>query len=85
VRNPYIDALERRMKLNMSSGECIDVSKALDGLLKELQKIDRKFSLPVVSKLLKIASQCEAGGHKGRGRMFRALAKEFEVKLESEI
>lgn len=53
-----------------------------NSLLKEFQSIDRKFSVPFVSKLLKIAGQCEAGGHKSRGRMLRALAKEFEVNCE---
>lgn len=54
----------------------------LSGILKEFNKIDKQFSLPVVSKLRKIADQCEAGGHKSRARMFRALAKEFEVKYK---
>lgn len=82
MNNPYIQAIERSIKLNISSGECIDVSTALNGLLKQFKKIDKQFNLPVVSKLRKIADQCEAGGHKSRARMFRALAKEFEVKYE---
>jgi hypothetical protein len=51
-------------------------------LLKEFQKIDQKFSIPFVSKLRKIADSCEAGGHKSRARMFRAVAKEFETREE---
>jgi hypothetical protein len=87
MRNPYIEALKRRTSstipcvpgvvrsLNMYERELIQ------SLLREFEKIDRKFSIPVVSKLRKVADQCEAGGHKGRARMFRALAKEFEVNL----
>jgi len=60
----------------------VDELKLLEGLLKEFKKLDKQFSLPVVSKLLKVADQCEAGGHKSRARMFRALAKEFEVKYQ---
>lgn len=54
----------------------------LNGLFKEFKRIDKQFSLPVVSKLRKVADQCESGGHKSRARMFRALAKEFEVKFK---
>lgn len=82
MKNPYIQAIERQIRVNIASGECIDVSKTLAGLLKQFKKIDKQFSLPVVSKLRKVADQCEAGGHKSRARMFRALAKEFEVKYQ---
>jgi hypothetical protein len=32
----------------------------------------------IIAKLRRVGDQCEAGGHKSRARMFRALAKEFE-------
>jgi len=89
VKNPYISAVERKLdgKFTVPCGAGVLRSlnagerELLSSLLKDFQKIDKKFSVPFVSKLLKIASQCEAGGHKGRGRMFRALAREFEVKV----
>ena len=33
-----------------------------------------------IARLRLISSQCLAGGHKSRSRMFQALAKSFEVK-----
>lgn len=35
----------------------------------------------VGQRLLDIADRCEAGGHKSRARMFRAVAKEMEAKI----
>lgn len=35
-----------------------------------------------ITRLRLIGSQCEAGGHKSRARMFRALAKSFEVRYK---
>ena len=35
----------------------------------------------IIQRLEGIADQCEAGGHKSRARMFRAVAKEMEVKF----
>jgi hypothetical protein len=89
MRNPYIAAVERRLTgsftvpcgggvmRSLNEGEL----KLLTDLLKELQRMDKKYSLPVVSKLRHVADACEAGGHKSRAKMFRALAKEFEVNL----
>lgn len=37
----------------------------------------------IIAKLRRVGDQCEAGGHKSRARMFRALAKEFEGKRYS--
>lgn len=83
MKNPYIEVIKRRINsLNIQSYENAYESVLLNNLLKEFQKIDKKFSIPFVSKLQRIASQCEAGGHKSRARMFRALAKEFEAKYE---
>jgi hypothetical protein len=33
-----------------------------------------------IARLRLISSQCLAGGHKSRSRMFQALAKSFEVR-----
>jgi hypothetical protein len=85
MRNPYVEAVKRRMNTPIPCGAGVLRSlnvyerDMLASLLKELQKIDQRYSIPVVSKLNKVADQCEAGGHKSRARMFRALAKEFEV------
>jgi hypothetical protein len=89
MKNPYIKAIERRLDGGFTVPVGLGVLRSLNqgerelltDLLKEFQKIDRKFSIPFVSKLRKIADQCEAGGHKSRARMFRAVAKEFEVTL----
>lgn len=84
MKNPYIRAIERRM-YTLSPGDTSHYQLEFDllqGLLREFKKIDKQFSLPVVSKLRKVADQCESGGHKSRARMFRALAKEFEVKFK---
>jgi hypothetical protein len=35
----------------------------------------------IIERLLRIADQCEAGGHKSRARMFRAVAEEMKVKF----
>jgi hypothetical protein len=91
VRNPYIEALKRRAWTPIPCGPGVQRSpnanerELIASLLREFEKIDRKFSIPVVSKLRKIGDQCEAGGHKGRARMFRALAKEFEYQLGEQL
>lgn len=40
--------------------------------------IRREEIVRITTRLRKIADQCEAGGHKSRARMFRAIAKSFE-------
>lgn len=49
-----------------------------DGKKSQKEKIQR-----LINRLLHVAKSCEAGGHTSRGRMFRAIAKEFEVDLEA--
>ena len=44
-----------------------------------LEQISDKRLKKIVSMLLRIANKCEAGGHKNRARMLRALAKESPV------
>ena len=89
MRNPYIEATKRRMSSTIPCGAGVMRSlnmyerELIISLLKEFEKIDRKFSIPFVSKLRKIADACEAGGHRSRARMFRAVAKEFEYNNEN--
>ena len=83
MKNPYIQAIERRLRATRALNDYVsDEEAVLISLLRQFKKIDKQFSIPVVSKLLKVAEQCEAGGHKSRARMFRALAREFEVKYQ---
>jgi hypothetical protein len=47
--------------------------------MQEFEKdIRREEIIRITTRLRKIADQCEAGGHKSRARMFRAIAKSFE-------
>jgi hypothetical protein len=48
-------------------------------LLRQTEVIDKMLT-EFTDRLKLIGSQCEAGGHKSRARMFRALAKSFEVR-----
>ncbi len=81
MKNPYIAVIERRLASIVWLTNPIEFD-ILSELLVDFKKIDKKFSVPFVSKLRKIADSCEAGGHKSRARMFRAVAKEFETKEE---
>ena len=50
------------------------------GSLEEQTKVVDDLLLEFVTRLELIGSQCLAGSHKSRARMFRALAKSFYVK-----
>ena len=53
------------------------------GSLEEIMKVinGNDSVQSIVVRLLLIGDQCEAGGHKSRARMFRALAKSFKVRF----
>ncbi len=52
---------------------------SLDEIMKVINGNDSVQS--IVDRLELIGDQCLAGGHKSRARMFRALAKSFEVRF----
>jgi hypothetical protein len=54
---------------HVTNGSVAEQAKIIDQMLDEF-----------IARLRLIGSQCEAGGHKSRARMFRALAKSFEVR-----
>lgn len=45
-----------------------------DGVESEKRKIQL-----VIERILHVADSCEAGGHTSRGKMFRAIAREFQT------
>jgi hypothetical protein len=51
-----------------------------NGSVQEQEKVIDQMLDEFIIRLRLIGSQCEAGGHKSRARMFRALAKSFEVR-----
>lgn len=54
---------------HVTNGSLLEQEKVVDQILDE-----------IIGRLRLIGSQCEAGGHKSRARMFRAIAKSFEVR-----
>jgi hypothetical protein len=52
--------------------------ESYDAGLKEGCRLGEERVKKIANKLRRVADQCEAGGHKKRARMFRALAREFE-------
>lgn len=57
--------------------------RVTNGSLEEIMKVinGNDSVQSIVDRLLLIGDQCEAGGHKSRARMFRALAKSFKVRF----
>lgn len=68
MRNPYIEAVKQWQYRTIPCGFGMRRSlnayerELLADLLKEFERIDKRYSVPVVSKLRKVADQCEEIG-----------------------
>jgi hypothetical protein len=51
-----------------------------NGSLDAQQAVVDELTKDILKRFRHVADVCEAGGHKMRARMFRALAKEFEER-----
>jgi hypothetical protein len=72
LRNKWLERLAE-------AGKQYDGHVTHGSLQKQVEVMDEMVK-EVIGRFRHVASCCEAGGHKMRARMFRALAKEFETR-----